>query len=188
MTSIKTNLDTCFPDVPENYKLKKTFMNVLNYVHKQDWMGACHATTAIMYILYKEQGYDVNACIGEVGEVGEQPIIFDHSWIEIDGKVIDVSISNTLIEGLKFPPIFMDIDLISLKNTKFEYGIAWGNGFDEQAEWIFGLTLGAYMEEFPGHPNGLWGIAKNLAKNQGLKMSFGNAKRKWSDDNWTKKS
>ena len=146
-------MDVLFPDSPETYKLKNTFITVLKFIHDQDWMGACHASTAILYVLLKEQKYNVTACIGEVGK---PPIVFDHSWIEYNDKVIDAAVSNTLIQGLSFPPIFLGYDLKSSKETEFEYGLSRGNGIDPQAMAISNMTIGAYMDAFPGHPKGLW--------------------------------
>ena len=87
--------DQQFPDTPDSYKIKKTFFSVLKYIHKNNWTGACHATSSIMFLLLKEQGIDVNLYIGEVAR---ESIIFDHSWLELDGKPIDAAISNTLIQ------------------------------------------------------------------------------------------
>ena len=144
---MKNQLDKLFPNSPELYKLRKTYLNVLEYIHNQDWMGACHATTSILYVLLKEQGYEVKACMGEVSK---PPIIFDHSWIEYNGKIVDAAISNTLIQGLKFPPVFLNTDLVSESETEFEYGCASGGGIDHTARAISEMTIGTYMDSFPG--------------------------------------
>lgn len=34
-----------FLDSHETYELKKTFFNVLRYIHDEDWIGACHASS-----------------------------------------------------------------------------------------------------------------------------------------------
>ncbi len=185
MKNAEYKLDKLFSGSPELYKIKKTFLNVLGYIHNQDWMGACHATTAILYVLLKEQEYEVNACIGEVSN---PPIIFDHSWIEYEGKIIDASISNTLIQWLKFPPVFLSIDLVSEKETEFEYGCSSGGGIDPTADAISRMTIGAYMDNFPGHPQGLWGIAKQLAKKQSLHFNIAKAKSKYGEGEWAIKS
>ncbi len=185
MKNTKYKLDKLFPESPELYKLKKTYLNVFGYIHQQDWMGACHASTAILYILLKEQGYEVEACIGEVSKL---PIIFDHSWIEYEGKVIDASISNTLIKGLKFPPVFLSIDLVSESKTDFEYGCNSSGGIDPTAGAISKMTIGMYMDDFPDHPQGLWGIAKRLAKIQSLRFNVAKVKNKYGESNWVIKS
>jgi len=184
MNDTKRKLAKLFPDSPEIYKTKKTFLNVLNYIEDQGWMGACHASTAIMYILLKEQGCEVQPCIGEVFKPS---IIFDHSWIEYDGKVIDAAISNTLIQ-LNFPPVFLNIDMMTEKKTEFEYGCSSGGGMDILAADISKMTIGSYMDSFLGHPQGLWGIAKELAKKQSLMLNVEKAKSRYGGSEWVIKS
>jgi len=134
-----------------------------------------------MYALLKEQECDVSAWIGKVGK---STIVFDHSWIEYDGKIIDAAISNTLVQGLGFPPVFLDYDLKSSEKTEFEYGFSNGNGIDPQAIEISNMTIGAYMDAFPGHSRGLWGIAKEIAKMQSLRFNVDAAKKKWGGSTW----
>ena len=69
-------------------------------------MGACHASSAILFILLREQGYEAVPCIGEVSK---QPIVFDHSWIEINGNIIDAATSNSLIPEINLSPILLGI-------------------------------------------------------------------------------
>lgn len=171
--STERKLDKLFPESPELYKVKKTFLNILGYIHKQDWMGACHATTAVMYVMLNEQGYEVEACIGEVFKA---PII------------IDAAISNTLIQGLKFPPVFLSTDLVTEHETEFEYGCKTGPSIDPTADDISSMTIGTYMDNFPGHPQGLWGTAKELSKKQTLRFNVAKAKAKYGESKWVIKN
>jgi hypothetical protein len=91
--------DRLYPDSPETYRLKKTFFNVLAYIDENDWQGACHATTAILFVLLREQGI---AATPYVGEVSKAPIVFDHSWIEVDSEVCDAAVMNSLVRGVHF--------------------------------------------------------------------------------------
>ncbi len=185
MNSLTQRVNKIFPDTPENYRLKNTFFNVLSYIQKNDWSGACHASSAILFILLKEQGFEVDACIGEVSEL---PIFFDHSWVEINSQVIDAAISNTLVQGVNFPPVLLNYDLSSLDESTLNYGISNGSGLDAQAIMISQMSIGAYMDNFPGHPKGLWGVAKEIAKKQSLKLNIEAAKKKWGHCNWVVKS
>jgi hypothetical protein len=45
MNILKAVADQQFPDTPDSYKIKKTFFGVLKYIHKNNWTGACHATS-----------------------------------------------------------------------------------------------------------------------------------------------
>lgn len=182
---MKSVADKNFPDASETYKLKKTFFYILKYIHQNDWTGACHATSAVMYILLKEQGIDVSLYIGEVARDG---IIFDHSWIEYSGQPIDAAISNTLIQGIAFSPVFCGIELESGNPTESKYAYQSGQGLGPEMLFYSSNTLGGYLDRFPGHPKGLWGIASILAKELGVKFNIGKAKRKYFNEHWLHKN
>jgi len=38
---------------PAEYKLIKSYTAVLSLVHRADWQGACHATTALLVVLLR---------------------------------------------------------------------------------------------------------------------------------------
>ena len=59
-------------------------------------MGACHVSTSVLYVVFSELGYDVKLFVGEIQKLGEKP--FDHSWITLDGKIIDIAVIIALIE------------------------------------------------------------------------------------------
>lgn len=177
--------DRLYPDSPDTYRLKKTFFNVLAYIHENDWQGACHATTAILFVLLREQGVAAIPCVGEVSKA---PIVFDHSWIEVGSEVCDAAVMNTLVEGVHFPPVFMGTDLRTGKETELQYGSEIGRGLDPQAAVIAQMPIGQYMQGFPGQRDGLWDIAKQLAKRQALKFTVPSAKRKWGEASWEVRS
>lgn len=181
----QNNANRLYPDSQGTYRLKKTFFNVLAYVHENSWQGACHATTAIMFVLLREQSIAAVPCLGGVSKA---PIVFDHSWIEVDSEVIDAAVVNTLVQVEDFPPVFLDSDLRTGEKTELLYGSKVGRGLDEQSKIVAQISIGQYMAGFPGHPEGLWGIAKQLAKQQGIKFSIPSAKRKWGDACWELRS
>jgi hypothetical protein len=183
--SLKAIADKSFPDSQETYKLKKTFFCVLKYLHKHDWTGACHATSSVMYILLKEQGVDVKLYIGEVSREG---IVFDHSWIEYGGQPIDAAIGNTLIQGIRFSPVFCGVELETGESTKSNYSFKSGQGLGPEMAFYSSNTLGFYMDGFPRHPQGLWGIAAVLAKELGVRFNVGKVKSKYADENWLQKA
>ncbi len=58
------------------------------------WGGACYASTAMAHVLLKSQGIESIPCIGVVKCVNGE--IFDHAWLEIDGKIYDLAIANPM--------------------------------------------------------------------------------------------
>ena len=176
--------DKKFPDTPDSKKIKKTFFTVLKYIHRNNWSGACHATSSVMYLLLKEQAVAVDLYIGEVSRGS---VIFDHSWLEFDGKPIDAAISNTLIQGVRLSPVYCGIELETGLSTKSNYSFQSGQGLGPEMEFYRRNTLGLYLDGFPRHPEGLWGIASILAREMGIKFDIGKVKQKYRDEFWQQK-
>ncbi len=163
----------------------KSYFSVIGHIHKHDWLGACHATSAILHIMLSEKGESSSLYIGECKNGN---IIFDHSWVEIDGHVFDAAISNTLIQNVSFPPVYWGNDLNNGKRTNTEYGISSGEGYDTQAAEIKNTSFGQYMDAFPNHKDGLWGVAKEIASLAGLNLNMRRLKEKYSLTEWNEKT
>ena len=169
------------PSTLYNRKLIGTFFGILEFIHKNKWDGACHAASAILYVLLKEQGIDARLY---VGECQSGSFAFDHSWVEVKGEVVDAAISMTLIQGMSFPPVLRDVDLETGEKTKIIYGVHSGRGYDEFTSTIRNLPLCTYMDSFPGHPEGLWGIAKDIGKRLRIKIDLVKVRGKYGLTNW----
>jgi hypothetical protein len=185
INNLKSVADKQFPDSPVTYKLKKTFFEVLKFIHKHDWTGACHATSSVMYLLLKEQGVDVKLYVGEVSRGN---LIFDHSWLEYEGQPIDAAISNTLIRGIRFSPVLCGVELETGSLTESNYSFQSGQGLGPEMLQYSSKPLGFYLDGFPRHPKGLWGIASVLAKDMGVSFNIGKAKAKYSNEHWQQKN
>lgn len=48
-----------------NDKITDLLCNLYRYMNENQWMGACHATCAVLYVALKELGENVELCIGE---------------------------------------------------------------------------------------------------------------------------
>ena len=181
ITKFKKVAEEKLPSTPDNLKIAKTFFEILKFIHKNNWDGACHATSAIMYVLLKEQGIDARLYIGECQHGS---FAFDHSWVEINGEVVDAAISLTWIQGMSFPPVLRNIDLESGEKTKIIYGVHSGRGYDQSSSTIRDLPLCMYMDNFPNHPEGLWGIAKDIGTRLRIKTNLVKMKGKYGLTNW----
>lgn len=129
--------------------------NLMQYMKEQKWIGACHATTAVMYVALSEVGLSPKACIGEVkrGIIG-----FDHSWIELDDQIIDLACSMTLIDGRAFSaPVVFDVDIYTGEKYNIEYGISYC-GLDKEAKNVLNTKFCHYMDAYPECKNGLWDV------------------------------
>src|SRR5947209_8676198 len=81
----------------------KPFFEVLNFVVEEPYRGACHAASSVLYVLFSELNIESSICIGELGR---DQICFDHSWLEIEGKIFDVAVARPLEPKFDGPPVF----------------------------------------------------------------------------------
>lgn len=133
--------------------------NLDEYMKRKQWWGACHASCSALYVAISELGYSPKLCIGEM--LG-QGLYFDHSWIELDGKIIDIAISMTLLGGAPVSePIVFGKNVYTGQEPMIEYGVA-GRGIEEDALIVNNYPFVEYMDNFPDEQNGLWGVVQEL--------------------------
>lgn len=154
--------------------------NMYRYMKQNSWIGACHSTCSVLFVALSELGYKPKICIGEV----LHPLFqFDHSWIELEGKIIDLAVSMPMKKGISIGgPIILDIDIST--NNKYEllYGIN-GTGLDSEAISVQKARFIDYMEDYPYKKNGLWGVVeiiypKNI-KIEAIKKNYIDVKREF---------
>lgn len=148
----------------EGYKddVADVICNLIRYIKEKQWMGACHASSAVLYVVFSELGYDVDIFIGEVQKPGEKP--FDHSWITIDGKVIDIAVIMTLMGGMPISDaIVLDKDIRTKQKYDIEYGIETGLGLGDEAKIVLNVSFGEYMDAYPEEKGGLWDVVDKVS-------------------------
>lgn len=108
-----------------------TFFAVLDYIDRNDWAGACHAVSSVLFVLLREQQVPAQLWLGEALEVDHA---LDHSWITVDRAVYDVSIylqlkdaARSITDPLKRAPVFRDVDLLTGEPTHMRYGVKSGH-------------------------------------------------------------
>ncbi len=181
----KKNAQALMRSTPAGYKMHKAYIATLDYIHEADWSGACHATTSVITAILR--AHDIPA-EPYIGECLEGKIYFDHSWIEVDGEVFDVAVSNSLIKGVRYSPVYRGLDLTTMKPTSIVYGVISGKGYDSNAEMILNMSFAEYMQMFPGHPDGLFGLAESLSKAMGSRISTTKLKKHCVQVLWREKT
>ncbi|EHK4785653.1 MULTISPECIES: lasso peptide biosynthesis protein [Vibrio] len=146
--------------------ISQLYSELLQFIVETEYKGGCHDTSAVLHVVLNELGIKNSLCIGEV-KTGEK--YFDHSWIEIDGKIYDAAICMPLDGGLWHPPVFASIDLDSETKTELGYGIPSPVGLDEPARSIAQINLGNYALQDP-MPNRLWYMAEQFASELGYEL------------------
>ncbi|WP_313891109.1 lasso peptide biosynthesis protein [Psychrobacillus sp.] len=164
-------------DHDQSEKVLNTFFAVSDYYKLNPNPGACHLMSSVFHVLLNEQGIDNELCIGEV-KTGEQ--YFDHSWVEIDGKVFDIAIQLTL-DGSKNAPVYGGYDLFTVTASDLEYGSKSIAGLDEVAQQIYVTPFVNYMDAYPVFKEGAWKIVKVIGKNLRLKLERIELRQKYKD-------
>ncbi|TVT27655.1 hypothetical protein FO441_08070 [Salinicoccus cyprini] len=159
----------------QEQKIFNTFFAVSDYYKMHPNSGACHLISSIFHVLLSEQNIANELCIGEVKK-GNQ--FFDHSWIEIDGKIFDIGIQATL-DGGKNDPIYANQDLYTELNVENNYGVESPSGFDTDAKRILKTPFVKYMDEYPQFREGAWKIVKDISKKIRLKLSVSDLRQKY---------
>lgn len=176
-------------DIVRNCGYNKDFADTLcdlfRYMKMKEWIGACHATSAVLFVVLSELGYFPKLC---VGEVKCPSFLFDHSWIEIDGKIVDLAVSMTLQYGISVSePIVLDLNIKSKQKYQNVYGTAMGRGLDSQSKVITEIPFITYMDGFPDEKDGLWGVVQKVSpiklEIENLKMKYENVKWNFVNDN-----
>ncbi len=155
--------------------LLKAYDVVLSFIWEERYEGACHDTSAVMFMLMSELGLSPELCIGEVrSEAGT----FDHSWVECGGGIFDAAVclpreGGTWVGG----PIFGSHDLASAAPTTLTFGVASPAGLDENTRAIVELSLAEYAKIQP-QPN-IWTLLVAFAGRIGLNRTMIDLERRY---------
>ena len=166
-----------------NDKIADLLCNLYRYMNEKQWMGACHATCAVLYVALMELGENVELCIGEV-DAGR--FAFDHSWILVDEKKIELAAAITMQGGLSVSgPIVFDRDIRTGKASNLTYGV-YKSGLDSEAKMIMNIPFCVYMDNFPDEKSGLWGVLKKIYPGQvdidSIRENYSNVERRYVRD------
>lgn len=144
-------------------RIADVLCNLYRYMQQKQWWGACHSSCSALYVALSELGYAPKLCIGEMMGQG---LYFDHSWIDLDGKIIDIAISMTLIGGAPASePILFNRNIRNGMKPVIEYGVA-GRGIEGESLFVMNLPFVDYMDGFPDERDGLWGVVRELLSKQ----------------------
>ncbi len=162
-------------------EIANVLIELFHYMERRNWIGACYATASVLYVCLSELGYKPELCIGEA--ITDYPKIasFDHGWITLDGKIIDLACYMTLMGGApaSFPVIF-DKEIVVNEQHHIGYGYK-GRGLDWQVKAIANMPLSEYMPAFPDEKDGLFGVVNIVL---GRKGSTKRLKEKYNVNPW----
>lgn len=165
----------------------RTFAALYEHLVTKTRIGACHMASAVAFVLLKEQSVNAALCIGKVAvadELGDLAV-FDHSWIEIDNEVYDVAIETPEdTSGIARAPVMATRHIDNGRPADLVYGVNFPAGFDAAASAVLSTTLGEYMDNFPDHEQGLWGVAVDIGTTIGIATSAASLRNRYADVRW----
>ena len=165
-----------FDQIECDDRMRVIVKSAYDFIKYNDYRGGCHLISAVIYILLKEEGY--SDLVVKTGVVYIAECLFDHSWVEYQGKKIDITVINTLQKVIKLPPVFLDKLIGAVKPLNYKYGV--NRDLDAEAKKIVSKSLGQYILD--GESQKTVVIFESIAQNAGMKL--GNAKeiiRKYID-------
>ena len=165
-------------------KLSDTICAMLRYMKKNNLLGGCHATASAMYVALSEQGFKTELCVGEIGSPDMSP--FDHSWVTVDDKVIDLACYMPLPNSAGITnasyPIVLSTDVVTKSTPKLTYGVETGMGFDFQTQQLLRMPFVDYLDNYPFEKNGLWTVIQRISpvpiNYRTLREKYSNVQRK----------
>lgn len=143
-------------------QVQSVLLNLFDYMMKKQMYGCCHAFSSVLYVALCELGESPQLCIGECFNPKEKP--FDHSWIILNGRVIDVAIYMPLSQKCNSVTgvVIMDIDISTQmkSDTKYGYKTSLGLGYETKA--VIQTPFVEYMNAYPFECNGLWTVVQMI--------------------------
>ena len=157
-----------------------TIKNLFNYMIEHDYRGCCHSFSSILYVALSELEVSPKLFVGECSIDSMPP--FDHSWITLNDKIIDIAIFMPLDISYKCVdgPIIFDKDVVTNKMHHINYGINTGLPWSEQTKRIITIPFSEYMSNCPWEKNGLWTVLQKILPNTIL-IDIEQLKEKYKD-------
>lgn len=181
----KENFDKIDVSIDRKEELKTIMFDTYEFMKKNDWQGACHALSSIQYILLNEIGLNPKLCIGVVG--GFKGACFEHSWIELDNEVYDITVANGMNDIKVSEPIIAGVNIATLKRSELVYNT--NQKLDYPASMIKDMSITEYLDGFTNQPIndipaylkcGLWNLIIDFAKKINLELNINDLREKYS--------
>ena len=159
---VKSNIQKIVTECNYNDDVTNIITSLYDYMITKKLFGGCHAFSSVLFVAFSELGLNTQIFIGECQKQGEKA--FDHSWVTIDDKIIDIAVYYPLTQKINnmSGPIIFDVDAVTLKNEKVSYGINTGLPLSIDTQRVIDTSFDVYMSKFPREANGLWTILKNI--------------------------
>lgn len=170
------NAEQASTSLPNGKRLFQAYAVLLNLAWQNGWTGACHDTSAALFMILSEMGFSPKIFTGEVKASAGT---FDHSWVELDGKIYDVAVGFPGEEGHHVgPSVFASLNLDTGEPTELVYGVRSPSGLDDVGQFVAYSNLEQYSA---GQPSGstIWDITPHVGAACGVKLRKSDLRRKY---------
>lgn len=132
------------------------------FMIEKNYFGGCHALSSALYVVLSELGLSPELCVGECQVPGMPP--FDHSWITVNGEIIDLAIYFPLTQQINSMsgPVIFGVDAITNRMPRTQYGIDSGLPLSNDTLRVINSNFVDYMDNFPLVKGGLWSLVMGM--------------------------
>ena len=136
--------------------------NLLTYMRKKNLAGAGKPMSAALFVALSELGLKPRVCTGQC-QTGTGKV-FEHTWLELDGHIIDLAIYMPLRETINSisGPVVFGTDLITMQPASMQYGVKSEIPLVEDVTEEAPMPFVKYMNGFPVEREGLWTVVVNI--------------------------
>ena len=132
------------------------------FMIEKNYFGGCNALSSALYVVLSELGLSPELCVGECQVPGMPP--FDHSWITVNGEIIDLAIYFPLTQQINSMsgPVIFGVDAITNRMPRTQYGIDSGLPLSNDTLRVINSNFVDYMDNFPLVKGGLWSLVMEM--------------------------
>ena len=146
-------------------KVGELLRNAYRFIMDRRIAGMCHALSSILFVGLTELGFSPEICIGEVDDPLLRTKRFDHSWLLLDGKIIDIAISLAILDPVRRTaqeltgPVILDEDISTGQKCELLYGVEGIGlrGLAPETRFVMDTPFVSFMDQ--GH---LWDALKAI--------------------------
>ena len=162
-----------------------TILKLYDFMVERKHFGGCHAFSSVLYVALSELGLSPELCIGECKVKGTPA--FDHSWITINGSIIDLAVYFPLSKEINSisGPVVMGLDAITSLAPRTQYGVDTGLPLSPDTTRVLNSGFVDYMDDFPMGEDGLWSVVMPILPSthhvtvNDLRIRYKDVKRKF---------
>ena len=103
---MKRNIQRILESHQMSQECTNAVIRIYDCMIEKNYIGGCHALSSALYVALSELGLSPELCVGECQLPGTPP--FDHSWITVNGEIIDLAVYFPLTQQINTQTAFLE--------------------------------------------------------------------------------